>query len=114
VRKYFKHVIDDLLFLRVVMILWSALPFAIVGFSIRESCFFIEHEWFLIIPIVAAAMGCWVVYIATLTDDTSFEKRLDLLEFGGHPAGILFAAVVFVVAVPIYETCKLIRTEYEN
>ena len=111
-RDYFKRVTDDLMFFRIVMILWSALPFAIVGFSIRDACSFIENEWLLLIPIVAAAIGCWLVYIATRTDDATFEKRLELLTDGGQWIGLLFALVVFVVAIPIYEIQRHVRSKY--
>ena len=111
-RNYFKRVTDDLMFFRIVMILWSALPFAIVGFSIRDACSFFENEWLLLIPIVAAAIGCWLVYIATRTDDATFEKRLELLTDGGQWIGLLFALVVFVVAIPIYEIQRHVRSKY--
>jgi hypothetical protein len=96
------------------MILWSAMPFAIVGISIRESCRFFENEWLLLIPIVAAAMGCVLVYVAIRTDDATFEKRLDLLTDAGQWAGILILLVAFVVAVPIYEIQRYVRSKYDE
>jgi len=110
VRNYFKRVTDDLLFSRIVMVLWSALPFAIVGFVLQDTSQFIENKWLLSIPIVAVTLGCWLVYTATRSSDAELEQRLDVLTDGGQWIGILFALAVFIVAIPIYETLRLFRS----
>ena len=89
------------------MILWSTALLAIVVFSIRDRTQFCDAEWLLAIPVIAAALGFWLVYTATQTSDDVFEKRIDVLADGGQ---WVFVVVVLVVAIPTYEIFKLLRS----
>jgi len=110
-RHYVRRLTDDLVFFRIVMILWSIPGFAIVGFALRDRDQFCESEWLLAIPVIALILGAWLVYTATRTNDEVFERRIDVLADGGNWAGLIFALVVLVVAIPIYEIHRLLRNE---
>ena len=109
-RDYFERITDDLDFFRIVMVLWSLPVFAIVVFSFRDPSQFFENNWLLLIPSIALLLGGWLIYSATCTDDKTFEKRIDCLADGGDWGGLVFVFVVVVLAVPIYELRKLIRS----
>ena len=96
------------------MILWSALPFSIVAIAARGRTQFCGAEWLLVIPIGAFLLGVWLVYTATRTTDAVFEKQIDGLDGGGQWFGLVLALAVLIVAIPIYEIYRLIRTEYES
>jgi hypothetical protein len=87
------------------MILWSMVSFAIVVFTIRDRAQFCDAEWLLAIPAIAATLGAWLIYTATQTSDDVFEKRIDVLADGGQ-----CVFVVLIVAIPIYEIYKLLRS----
>lgn len=106
-KSYFRRITDDLVFFRIVMILWSTVSFAIVVFAIRDRAQFCDAEWLLAIPAIAAALGAWLIYTATQTSDDVFEKRIDVLADGGQ---WVFVFVVLIVAIPIYEIYKLLRS----
>ena len=106
---YIKRALDDLLFSRIVMLLWATPVFAIVIFSALNPSGFIENPWLLIIPAVALVFGLFMAYTALFADDKTFEKRLDYLSEGGDWLGLLFVLLVFVVALPIYVVVKAIR-----
>ena len=108
-KKYFKRLTDDLVFFRIVMVLWSLPIFSIVVFAIRDTSQFCGVEWLWLIPVLALALGAWLVYTATRTSDERFEKRLDVLADGGDWMGLIFVVVVLVLAIPVYEIVRIIR-----
>lgn len=67
--RYIGKALDDPLFLRVSMGLWSLQMFFVAGFFAYDwDCGF-EISWFLLVPTAALLMGLWLVYSSVFVDD---------------------------------------------
>lgn len=104
--RYISKALDDPLFLRVGMALWSVPMFIVAGyFAYDRECGF-QMSWFLLISTIALLMGMWLVYSSVFVDDAGIMKRSEVL--GGNGTEWFVIATV-IVAVPIYELLKLVR-----
>ncbi|MDJ0904636.1 MAG: hypothetical protein QNI96_01350 [Woeseiaceae bacterium] len=104
--RYICKALDDPLFLRVGMALWSIPMFVVAGFFAYEWRCGFEISWFLLIPAIAMLMGLWLAYSSLFVDDAEIQRRSELLGGAGTE---WFTVASLIVAVPIYELLKLVR-----
>lgn len=109
--KYFKSTVDDPLFLRIVMAIWG-LPFtAILVLSAANFDDFRPDYWLFVLPAAVGALGLFLLYTAFFADDGVVDERTSWLGDGGELIGVILIVVVILVAIPIWELLKLVRSE---
>ena len=90
--------------------LW-ALPMLVVFLysvvNYEEVC---PHYWLLVFPVGIGLFGVFLLSTAFRASDESVDKRLEWMSEGGEWIGIVFIIVVLIVAVPIWELLKLLRS----
>ena len=102
--RYIGKALDDPLFLRVSMGLWSLPMFFVAGFFAYDWDCGIEISWVLLIPTASLLMGLWLVFSSVFIDDAGIRRRSEVLGGAGTE---WFAIPALIVAVPIYELLKL-------
>ncbi len=109
--EYLKSAFGDPLFTRIVIGIWG-LPFlAILVFSAFHFGELSPDHWLIAFPIAVGALGMFLLYTAILADDKTVEKRTEFLSEGGELLGVFLVIVVVILAIPIWELLKLLRSE---
>jgi putative effector of murein hydrolase len=110
--KYLKSASDDPLFTRIVLAIW-AVPF--IAVSVYSAFHLADISpadyWLVVIPFVAGTLGAFLLYTAILADNETVERRADLIGGGGEIIAFFAIIAVIILAVPIYELLKLLRSE---
>jgi putative effector of murein hydrolase len=108
--KYLKAASEDPLFARIVMGIWG-LPFMAIFFygvlHFDEIC----PDWLIVFPVAMGAFGAFLFYTAILSDDEAVEKRTDFVGEGGELIGAILVIAVVILAIPIWELMKLLRSD---
>ena len=103
--RYVDRVLEDPVFWRIAMGLWSIPMFYIVYEFVSDWPEVRSSYWLIAIPVVALFMGAWLLYSSAFADDSTLEKRSEML--GGSGTEVVVFAVL-LVGVPIYEMRKLL------
>lgn len=109
--KYFGKALEDPLFWRIGMLLWS-LPFILVAVLLILECSFpVNPSWVLAVPLGLLSFGIWIAYSALAADDAKIQRRSDLIVV---PGSELLVIAVLLIAVPFYELSKLVLRKEER
>jgi len=109
--RYLDTALDDPVFWRIAMGLWSIPMFYVVFEFVSDWPEVRSSYWLLAIAVVALFMGVWLLYSSIFADDSTIEKRSEML--GGSGTEIVVFAVL-IVGVPIYEIRKLLLRERQG
>ena len=101
-RAYLRNVISDLMFVRVVMVLWSV-PFVSIGIvALLQWRPSEPWEWFgLSFAVLIGVYGLFLAYAGIFGSATLVEKAAGFVAEGGDVLGVVLALVVAVVAIPV-------------
>ena len=108
---YLDRALDDPVFWRIAMGLWSIPMFYVVFEFVTEWPEICGNYWLIAIPVVALCIGVWLIYSSIFSDDSTIKKRSEIL--GGNGTEVVVFAVL-LVGVPIYELRKLLVGRKQN
>ena len=94
------------------MAIWAAPFIAIAVYSAFHLADLAPADyWLVVIPFVVGTLGAFLLYTAILADNETVERRADFIGGGGEILAVFAIIAVIILAVPIYELLKLLRSE---
>ena len=88
-----------------------ALPFlAIASYFFYDSAGCCQLSWVVLIPIGMGALGAFLLITALLASDKVVMRRRNWIDDGNSIIGALFMVAVGILAIPIWEAWKRLRT----
>lgn len=107
---YLKTASEDPLFARIVMTIWG-LPFvSILVYSLLHIDRICPDCWLIVFPIAIGGLGLFLLFTAVYSDDASVERRTEFVSDGGELLGLVLVGAVIVLAIPIWESMKRLRS----
>lgn len=108
-KNYLIKAIEDVLFLRVVFVLYSIPFFLIASLPINDFNSFVETPAYFIIPLGFLLAAIFLVYTGLFSRDELVEKYSNSISDGGDLIGVFFVLLIGIIAIPIWEIIKRCR-----